>query len=116
MTSKKADLPCSALPHPADLPWPASTSFGKQDFLVVGSERGTAVAVYDVARPWAPVMHQLSGMVADRAQSNRLYAVPDSYYKASRIFNIDASKTPAVIDGQIELRKSGSTVDYDLEG
>jgi hypothetical protein len=158
----------------------ASASFRKQDFLFVGSERGNSVAVYDVARPWAPTLHQLlptgmgpegilpipsrnllivsneedsaedgyrstlsiyqfgaktasypeirstdsalipwgalSGLVADRAQSNRLYAVPDSYYKASRIFNIDTSKTPAVIDGQIELRKSGSTVDYDLEG
>jgi hypothetical protein len=62
--------------------------------------------------PWGA----LSGVVADRAQSDRLYAVPDSYYKASRIFTIDTSKTPAVIDGQIELRKSGSTVDYDLEG
>ena len=158
----------------------ASGSFGKQDFLFVGSERGNAVAVYDVARPWAPVLHQilpagmgpegllpipsrnllvvsseedsaedgyrstisiyqygaksanypeirstdsdlipwgaLSGLVADRNAPDRLYAVPDSYYKASRIFSIDTSKTPAVIDGQTELRKAGKAVDYDLEG
>ncbi|MGE6529743.1 esterase-like activity of phytase family protein [Pseudomonas sp. NPDC077382] len=158
----------------------ASASFRKQDFLFVGSERGNAVAVYNVAQPWAPIMHQLlpagmgpegilpipnrnllivsseedsaedgyrstisiyqyggktasypqirstdsqlipwgalSGMVADRTQDNRLYAVPDSYYKALRIFNIDTSKTPAVIDGQTELRKDGESVNYDLEG
>lgn len=158
----------------------ASGSFRKQDFLFVGSERGNVVAVYDVARPWAPVLHQLlpagmgpegllpvpsrnllvvsseedsaedgyrstisiyqygadtanypeirstdsdlipwgalSGLVADRNAPDRLYAVPDSYYQASHIFNIDTSKTPAVIDGQTELRKDGTTVNYDLEG
>lgn len=158
----------------------AAASFRKRDFMFVGSERGNAVAVYDVARPWAPAMHQLlptgmgpegilpipsrnllvvsseedsaedgyrstisiyqygakaapypeirstadslipwgalSGLTADRTLANRLYAVPDSYYKASRIFRVDSSKTPAVIDGQIELRKAGATVDYDLEG
>ena len=158
----------------------ASARFQKQDFLFVGSERGNAIAVYDVARPWAPALHQilpagmgpegllpipsrnllvvsseedsaedgyrstlsiyrygaeraaypeiqsaasalipwgaLSGLTADRTRDNRLYAVPDSYYKASRIFDIDTSKTPAVIDRQIELRKAGKTVDYDLEG
>jgi len=158
----------------------AAGHFGKQDFLFVGSERGNAVAVYDVARPWAPAMHQLlptgmgpegilpipsrnllvvsgeedsaedgyrstlsiyrfgarqngypeirsterglipwgalSGLVADRNAPGRLYAVPDSYYKASRIFAVDSTRTPALIDGEIELHKAGETLDYDLEG
>ena len=158
----------------------ASARFRKQDLLFVGSERGNAIAVYDVAHPWAPALHQilpagmgpegilpipsrnllvvsseedsaedgyrstlsiyrygaeraaypqirstddalipwgaLSGLTVDRTRESRLYAVPDSYYKASRIFDIDTGKTPAVIDGEIELRKSGKTVDYDLEG
>ncbi|MBB3104218.1 esterase-like activity of phytase family protein [Azomonas macrocytogenes] len=62
--------------------------------------------------PWGT----LSGMVADRSAPHRLYAVPDSYYKASRIFTVDTRQTPAIIDGQIELHKAGTTVDYDLEG
>lgn len=58
----------------------------------------------------------LSGLAADNKNSNRLYAVPDSYYKQSQIFKIDTSRVPATIDGTIALRKNGTAVNYDLEG
>ncbi|WP_434458338.1 esterase-like activity of phytase family protein [Stutzerimonas urumqiensis] len=158
----------------------ASARYGRQHYLFVGSERGNAVAVYDLARPWAPRLHQLlpagvgpegllpipgrnlfvasseedsaddgyrstlsiyrlsaerapypeirsredqlipwgalSGLTADALAAGQLYAVPDSYYRASRIYRIDSQSTPAVIEGEIELRKNGATLDYDLEG
>lgn len=81
----------------------------------LGAKRAEYPQIHSDAKqllPWGA----LSGMVADRNERRRLYAVPDSYYKASRIYRIDAGKTPALIDGEIELRKGGSTVDYDLEG
>ena len=62
--------------------------------------------------PWGA----LSGLVADSQDPDRLYAVSDSYYKAARIFTVDTRVSPALIDGQIELRKDGATLDYDLEG
>ena len=62
--------------------------------------------------PWGA----LSGLVADNVDKHKLYAVPDSYYKASRIFTIDVAERPAQITGAIVLNKSGSSVDYDLEG
>lgn len=62
--------------------------------------------------PWGA----LSGLAADKDNSKRLYAVPDSYYKQSQIFKIDTSRTPATIDGRIALRKNDVGVNYDLEG
>lgn len=62
--------------------------------------------------PWGA----LSGMVADNDDANTLYAVPDSYYKQSRIFKLDVSNQPALIKEAIVLQKDGATVDYDLEG
>ena len=62
--------------------------------------------------PWGA----LSGLVADNADADKLYAVPDSFYKQSRIYDVDVSATPAVITGSTVLMKDGATVDYDLEG
>lgn len=62
--------------------------------------------------PWGA----LSGMVADNDDANTLYAVPDSFYKQSRIFKLDVSAEPALIKEAIVLKKDGATVDYDLEG
>ncbi|MET0379366.1 MAG: esterase-like activity of phytase family protein [Spongiibacteraceae bacterium] len=62
--------------------------------------------------PWGA----LSGLVADNDDHRTLFAVPDSYYKTSRIFRIETDTTPAQIVESIELRENGNTVDYDLEG
>jgi hypothetical protein len=58
----------------------------------------------------------LSGLDAHPYKRNILYTVPDSYYAQSRIYRMDVRKTPAVITDEIILKKSGATVDYDLEG
>lgn len=62
--------------------------------------------------PWGA----LSGMVADNSNPHALYAVPDSYYAASRIFSINSNQSPAIINKATVLMKDGATVDYDLEG
>ncbi|GAB1269644.1 esterase-like activity of phytase family protein [Aurantivibrio infirmus] len=62
--------------------------------------------------PWGA----LSGMVGDNNDEDTIYAVPDSYYAKSRIFKIDVSQQPAIINTAIILQKDGATVDYDLEG
>lgn len=66
----------------------------------------------DALLPWGA----LSGLAADRQDSKKLFAVPDSYYQQSRIFSINAGKTPAVIEESTVLMKDGATVNYDLEG
>lgn len=107
----------------------------QRDLLVVSSEEDSAddgfrsmISIYKLSAdratypeikssdkqllPWGA----LSGLAADKQQPNRLYAVPDSYYKTSRIFSIDSARTPALIDGETVLHKNGATVNYDLEG
>jgi hypothetical protein len=155
--------------------------FGNTDYLFVGSERGSFVAVYRLTRPGQPEFVQLlpaplgpeglraipergllvvsgeedaptfgvrssvmiyqlgdaaqsypqivstddavgqpiawsalSGMAAVPGRSRELLAVWDSYYSESRIFTIDASRSPARITQAITL--AGGSGNYDPEG
>lgn len=58
----------------------------------------------------------LSGLAASADDPNLIYAVPDSFYKDSRILTIDASTSPAIISGAVALMKDGKQASYDLEG
>ncbi|GLZ80416.1 hypothetical protein Afil01_52230 [Actinorhabdospora filicis] len=62
--------------------------------------------------PWGT----LSGLSADPAHGNRLFAVTDSAYKRTSILSIDVSATPALIDASIPVLKDGKPVGYDGEG
>ncbi len=78
--------------------------------------------------PWGA----LSGLAVAPDDEDRAYTVHDSFYAKSRIFALDLSTSPAVIDGEIVLSDSGSalsavdpglvngdaefTVNLDLEG
>jgi hypothetical protein len=63
--------------------------------------------------PWG-ALSALSGHPFD---PNRAYTIYDSFYEATRIFTLDASKTPAVIDGEIVLTdRAGNTLNLDAEG
>jgi DNA-binding beta-propeller fold protein YncE len=155
--------------------------FGGQDYLFVGSERGSFVAVYTLDRTGRPTFSQLLpaplgpegllaipsrnllivsgetddpsfgvrssvmiyrlgggkadypqilsandenglpiawsallGMTAVAGKRGRLLGVWDSYYSQSRIFQIDASRHPAVITGALTLQ--GGSAAYDPEG
>jgi hypothetical protein len=58
----------------------------------------------------------LSALAADRTDPDTLYTVHDSAFVQSRIFKVDVSHEPAAIVDEIVLRRSGATVNYDLEG
>ena len=60
----------------------------------------------------------LSALAAHPSDPDRLFTVYDSFFAQSRIFTIDASRHPAVIDGEIVLRvgAAGDTLDLDPEG
>lgn len=50
--------------------------------------------------PWSA----MSGLAADPADANTLYAVEDSFYMSNRIFKIDVGQTPAVVVDEITIK------------
>ena len=58
----------------------------------------------------------ISGTSADIQQPGRLWAVTDSAYSTTRIVQIDANATPALITNEITLTKGGKPASYDAEG
>lgn len=58
----------------------------------------------------------ISGTSADIKQPGRLWAVTDSAYATTRILQIDANATPALITNEITLTKGGKPASYDAEG
>jgi len=79
---------------------------GRPDYpQILSADDGTGAPI-----TWAA----LSGMVADLNDSNRLFAVWDSFFSESRILTIDVSQYPAVITDAMTI--SGGTGNYDPEG
>ena len=58
----------------------------------------------------------LSGLSADKFDADKLYTVHDSFYNESRIYSVDVSNFPAIINSATQLLKDGASVNYDLEG
>jgi len=62
--------------------------------------------------PWGT----LSGLTADPADAERLFAVTDSAYAQTRLLGIDVSGKPAKITSSIPVTKDGEAIGYDGEG
>jgi uncharacterized protein YjiK len=63
--------------------------------------------------PWAA----LSALAADPVDSNTMYTVYDSFYRKSRIFEIDLSgPIPTIVDEIVLHNDEGNTFDLDPEG
>jgi len=62
--------------------------------------------------PWGAI----SGFSADRQKAGRLWAVTDSAYATTRILQIDANFSPALITAVITVTKDGKPVGFDGEG
>ena len=63
--------------------------------------------------PWGA----LSALAADREDRNTLYTVHDAFYANSRIYTLDVSRDPAVIEAELPLvDDAGQLLSYDLEG
>ena len=52
--------------------------------------------------PWAA----MSGLAADPMNSNRLYAVEDSFFNGTRIFTINVGQTPALLTNEMRIKDS----------
>ncbi|ODN68539.1 esterase-like activity of phytase family protein [Methylobrevis pamukkalensis] len=87
-------------------------------------ERAEGTPVYPTIRSLndgtsAPIAWgALSGLAADPADAGKLYAVTDSFYSAApRVLTIDATRTPAIITGEMTVTRDGKTAEkLDLEG
>lgn len=62
--------------------------------------------------PWGAI----SGFAADRQKAGRLWAVTDSAYATTRILQVDANFSPALITAAITVTKDGKPVGFDGEG
>jgi len=81
---------------------------GRPSYPTIRSEnRGDGTPI-----PWGA----LSSLAADRWEPRTLYTAYDSFYGQSRIFSLDIGRTPAVITGELVLRRNSETVDLDIEG
>jgi hypothetical protein len=58
----------------------------------------------------------ISGTSADIARPGRLWAVTDSAYATTRILQIDANFTPALITQELTVTLGGKPANYDAEG
>lgn len=58
----------------------------------------------------------ISGASADIQQPGRLWAVTDSAYSTTRILQIDANFSPALIANEITVTKGGKPANFDGEG
>lgn len=100
----------------------ASENDGNARSSIMIYQRGASAPSYPVIEsrdtaaghpiPWGA----LSGTSADRIQAGRLWAVTDSFYATTRILQIDARATPALITDAITLTRDGKPVGYDGEG
>lgn len=52
----------------------------------------------------------LSGLAADLSDANRLWSIEDSAFRASRIFGLDISTTPAILDREIRITDSNGVL------
>jgi hypothetical protein len=91
-----------------------------------------SVSIYarDASAPFAPAIVSeidpktkapigwgaLSGLATDPVADDKLFAVSDSIYGVSRIYDLDATTTPARITGYVDLMQNGAPAGFDIEG